>query len=275
MIDNGLNTKAVALASRLMCLQVELNDKSIEERQRYLTDEVERALRNIPNEDHNSFLDCLKKRFPSLSDVGVLYKTEFSYENLLEMVTQLSPELSESQKKALIAELDSDTAKRTETENERMASLLEVLLDSTTTIEKQMWTVLNELNNYTANNIIRIDQRCNMDTIKAYLKEESLTAKDVEANMMNLRRLFAALIFSINAFPDIFFNNFLTNYKPSVIENLVEKGSLFKAKEILLWEKYVEMSKELTDQERFKSNVLFSLGTSIEESTKRFSRDNE
>jgi hypothetical protein len=98
----GESIWAEGLAARLRLLQVDCADQPLAKRQEFLAEEIERALKSVPEEKRAVFLDVLAERFPAWGAASAAYAPAASQppttaptpDELVAQLARIVPELS-------------------------------------------------------------------------------------------------------------------------------------------------------------------------------------
>ena len=112
-------SRVAALANRLRLIQIDFADESHDARMGYLSEEVQRALGEVPPQERQAFLEALRERFPTWdANVEVVAQAErpAAWDEtsqrelndpsfLVSRLAELVPQLSEAQRQALIEHL--------------------------------------------------------------------------------------------------------------------------------------------------------------------------
>ena len=281
MFDSSILKDVNSLSLRLKVLQKDLADKSVHERKRIFQDEIHSAVKNIPPESYDTFMELLEKRFPSFKEspynktveVAAPAKTDFSTQELVSMLKKKLEGEEQATIDRVLAPLGVSSAKQEKVEsNDKDSELAAALIDCLKTIDKQLWTVLQDFSNYANNRSLRHDHRCDFEVLHAFRNTDKISNAELNGQLSKFRRLVATLIFTLENFPEIFYDSYMKPLEPAMIEKSAGKGGIFKAKEASMWEKYTYLAQSLLERNAFKVNVKTSIANSVNDSVKKLSK---
>ena len=270
-------------AAQLRFLQADCIDVAPEEREHYLDNEVRRALKDVVREKHPQYLEALATQFPIGEDAGTpspvrnggepAAPIELTPEELLAQMVKIAPLLPkrklqefglqlqkagylELQTTALADAPPEELLKRfpmdplAQIDLQRLYRLLIVLADFVLSLDQLGWNLWKTMSPRSA---VRRDMTFDGDLRKAgalYLSGDTeVSIGQITQIIDRLRQLVAGLMGSIGPAARSFSQRHIARYGPDAIKDLaaLEGGGMFSNAEQKNWRKYVQLSKDLSE----------------------------
>ncbi|MGI9014801.1 MAG: hypothetical protein ACR2GY_11220 [Phycisphaerales bacterium] len=285
----GNHQSPEALANRLRMIQLDFADEPAEQRQAFLTDELTRALREVPPDERNAYLDSLASHFPTwdggveVGDRSTLQSTvdraELSDASfLISRLIEISPTLSDRERQVIRDRLASaglaETAPMLDWRSDASAALgKELGVAATTGLDpsRALDTIdllvtclgrLEKLTHKTWQEIaprekLKEQGRLGRNLARFYSGDTDVSREQIAEDLERLRGLVASMIFAIKTAPREWAHRHLERYAPPAIEAAVaQEGVGFLGKrEVKCWEKYQELARDL-DQVVMTQEIL-------------------
>lgn len=264
---------ATNLGARLRALQASFADDPAEERQRYLAEELGRALQEVPLSERPARLHALAERFPVWDNSGAasrgMLAVEETPEELVRRLVAMGPQLSEEQRAALArelaaggfplapaqstslepiasGELPAELQKRLGLEPEqvldtaRVLRLIAALVECMVTLDYVAWNVWKKL---TPQSLVRRDPGATGDFRKLaasfLLGDPEVNNAQINQCVDKTRQLIAALLAAIGATGENFARQFLARFSPVTIRTEAEaEPGFFLGPEQKCWRRY-------------------------------------
>lgn len=266
---------ATTTAARLRMVQASFADDDAAQREAYLAEELEGALRDIPTARKPGYLRELQVRFSPPQEkhaepsVASRAAPEPSFPDLIDKLADLSPDdlaklkarmeeigviTSGAPAGALSADLLPDDAQKKfpcppdqVLDPERTVKLLAVLLEFMFSVDQLVWSLWKTLapNSVVRREIKSTDYR---QAIANYLTGDSeVSTSEVSQTADKTRQLTAALIAGIGATGETFARSYLSRFSPIVIKQAADdEPGLLSTPERKCWRKYVELFDEVS-----------------------------
>jgi hypothetical protein len=273
---------AAQTAAQLRLLQADCSDADAGEREQYLHDEISRALKDVVRERHPQHLEALAAQFPTGEGAGVEHPTaaagstasvELTPEELLAQMVKIAPLLPrrklqdfglqlqqagylELQTTALADAPPEELLKRfpidplARVDLQRLYRLTAALADFFLSLDQLGWNLWKAMSPRTQ---IRRDATFNGDLRQAgarYLAGDTeVSIGQINQIIERLRQLTAGLMGAIGPAARSFSQRHLARFGPDAIKDLatVEGGGMFSNAEQRNWRKYVQVSKDLSE----------------------------
>jgi hypothetical protein len=265
-------TLVKATANRLRLLQIDFAELSPEERMRYLSEEIGRALKTVVPQQRQEFLKGLSEHFPtwengreremqaqpvSAFDEAQLNDASF----LVERLSRLGPSLGETARRVVVDQLKSagfempvSTSLPTQAaealskklavsglDPARVLDLVALLYETITSLDQLVWQTWQAISAQSGLKRPAPLKR----TIGAFASgDQDVPRGQVSQDLDSLRKLTAALVSAIGQAGKQFAADHVSKFSPSEIQSLVElerKFGPFSNKEVYCWRKYVEL----------------------------------
>ncbi len=275
-----LSQQVAALANRLRAIQADLADQTSETRQEYMVDEMRRALADFAPSQRAEFLAQLGELFPTWEHNVVARDaaSETSSQAATQMDTQelqdpaflakrlcdLAPQLSASQREALIAMLSRAglaAAGGPDWPPEPLAKLgarlglddqepphaghtlelLQMLCEFSLSVEQIAWNMFKAM---VPNSNLKRSAPMQKLFSRFLVDDPDVPRGQVSQEIERLRKVNAALLSSVGHASRQFAQRYASKFSPAEIEASVRTGpkKIFSGFEISCWKKYTEMA---------------------------------
>lgn len=271
-------------AAQLRFLQADCTDVAPEEREHYLNSEIRRALKDVVREKHPQYLEALATQFPIGEGAGTPLPTrnggeapapaELTPEELLAQMVKIAPLLPkrklqefglqlqragylELQTTALADAPPEELLKRfpmdplAQIDLQRLYRLVIALADFVLSLDQLGWNLWKTMSPRSA---VRRDQTFDGDLRKAgarYLEGDTeVSIGQITQIIDRLRQLVAGLMGSIGPAARSFSQRHIARFGPDAIKDLAAAeggGGMFSNAEQKNWKKYVQLSKDLSE----------------------------
>ena len=265
---------ATGLAARLRLIQANFADDPPATRQSYISDEIERALKDVVPSKRPLYLGALSERFPAWQTVGStapepgappspgLPETpEALLGRLLETVPTLSPEVREDFVKRLrVAGLVSGPAAEFPIEippeyqkklglppgkalnPERAIKLLAAMSDLTLAMDQLVWALWKQI---APQSNVRKEGELGKLTGPYLVGDTEVSTQQLVQIIERTRKMIASLLGAIGRGSSNYARKHVAQFAPEVIEDLarIEKKA-WEGLESVSWKKYVQLAKE-------------------------------
>jgi hypothetical protein len=267
---------AASLSARLRMLQASFADDEPANREGFLIEELDRALKEIPAGKKRSYLGALGERFPIPSaetQPAAAEPSPESPESLVARVVELVPHLSPNLQAALTEklretgllpqpeqavvaapaeELPEELQNKLSMEpgrsldRARSLKLIAVMLDFLVTVDQLVWNVWKNLD---PNSVVHRDPGMGSDfrqSLGAYLSgDREVSTAQVNQAIDKTRQLTAGLLAAVGATGETFARQYLSRFSPANIKQLANTGPGFLVgSDQKCWRKYVELFEE-------------------------------
>ena len=266
---------AEEVAGRLRMLQTSFADDTPIAREEYLTEEIERSLREVASSRRGEFLDALARCFPAPERIGVnrtdaipapIAASNRTAEELAEDLIGQLPELTKERRAWLLERFRSSglveapeqgldlppglrgklgLSLEQTLDEERLTKLLAALLEIVATLDNLVWNLWKTIAPKSA--VQREAGDGLRRTIGRYLVGDREVAT-LQINQMfdKTRQLFASLLSAIGPTGETYARNHLETFAPEKIRATVETGGFLTNVEQKCWRRYVVLASELS-----------------------------
>jgi hypothetical protein len=265
---------AQEVAGRLRMLQTSFADDSPATRQEYLTEEIERSLKNVVDSRRAEYLDALAHRFPGPERVGIvpanpapapIEPVKRTVEEVAEELLGRVAELTEEGKTRLVERFRSlgliaaqDRALDLPPElrgklglnpdqildEERLSKLFAALLELVATLDSLIWNLWKTIAPKSA--VQRDPGDGFRRTIGRYLAgDREVATLQIKQMLEKTRQLLAGLLSAIGPTGESYARHHLETFAPEKIRATVETGGFLTNVEQKCWRRYVILAGEL------------------------------
>jgi hypothetical protein len=266
---------AEEVAGRLRMLQTSFADDAPIAREEYLTEEIERSLREVASSRRGEFLDALARCFPAPERIGVnrtdaipapIAASNRTAEELAEDLIGQLPELTKERRAWLLEKFRSSglveapeqgldlppglrgklgLSLEQTLDEERLTKLLAALLEMVATLDNLVWNLWKTIAPKSA--VQREAGDGLRRTIGRYLVGDREVAT-LQINQMfdKTRQLFASLLSAIGPTGETYARNHLETFAPEKIRATVETGGFLTNVEQKCWRRYIVLASELS-----------------------------
>jgi len=289
---------AKGLAARLRVLQASFADDNPSTRQGYITDEIDRALKQVPSNKRRAWLDALSEEFPAWqSGVEPIapaplpnQSPTLSPDELVARLIQAAATLPESTRAEFAAKLAAaglapkasspgaglgaielppelhkalGLAPGETVSPERATRIFAALADVSLALDRWVWTLWKELAGQKSN-IRRENDGTKL--LGQYLKgDEEVSGQQVVQAFDRTKKLNAGLLYGIGRAGASFAAKHLDQFGPEIILDLAKIERGFKALEVRAWNKYVELANEYSTQPVIEKRIQEAIVRAAEE----------
>jgi len=284
------------VASRLRLLQASLADENAANRQEYLGEEVERALREVAPAKRKGYLQVLQGEFPDWQIVPlpsgppstgsqiVEDSPELRLESLLSVVDQLDPEQKSQfaqrlQKAGLGVESESSEsglrlpeemhtklglAVEQSIQAERAAKLLSILLEQGLILDQLVWNLWKQLAPRSA---LRREGGNDLGAnAGVYLSGDGeMSIQQLAQTIGQGRTLTAGLLMAIGGVGRTYAKKHLERFAPEVIKDWAEMTKGWGGIEQKCWRKYLELANEYVTEPVIEKEIQDAIARYAEE----------
>lgn len=269
---------AMSFAQRLRYLQAGMAEEPAETREKHLADELDQALLSLPVGQRQSYLDALAEYFPTWEMATVSFSAEKAaahpqtIDELADGLVRLAPELSDEQRKALIARfaeaglvqekvrpIDGEGLAAvlerlrlppdSQIDPQRLGRLFAALVDVTLSLDQLVWNVWRTVAPVSTLRRDSLQTDLRSALARSVVGEGEYSASLVQQQLERTRQLVAALLASTETAGRDFGAFFQANFSPSAIREYVRgnmKTGIFDNPDAKAWDLYVERSVHLT-----------------------------
>jgi hypothetical protein len=256
----------------LRLLQIDFAELSSEERMRYLTEEVGRALKNVLPQQRQEFLKGLSEHFPTWDDgreretvaqpVSSFDETRLSDAGfLVERLAGLGPSLGETARRVVVDQLKAagfempvtnvlptQAAEALATklavkglDPARVLDMAGLLFETITSLDQLVWQTWHAIS---AQSEVKRPSPLKRTISEFATGDQDIPRGQVIQDLDSLRKLTAAIVSAIGQAGKKFATDHVSKFSPTEIQSLVElerKFGPFSNKEVYCWRKYVEL----------------------------------
>lgn len=270
---------ADALSARLRLLQASCADDTPENRQAYLFEEIDRALRAVPPSRKKAHLEALAARFPTwttnptgekeAAPAAAEESPEILFNRFLQTLPRLTPEQklqfqaklhaagwTEAPVGALPDDVHTELLQRLRLKPDqsidiaRLGRLSSALTELFITVDQFVWTVWKTI---APKSTLRRDASLGdlRQAFSRYLSgEQEITAAQITQQLDRTRQLTAGLLAAIGPSGRNYARRHMARYAPEAIRDAVRTeggSSLFSSVEAKCWKKYTDLAGELNE----------------------------
>jgi len=266
---------AEEVAGRLRMLQTSFADDAPIARAEYLTEEIERSLKEVAASRRGEFLDALACCFPLPERMGVsgpdaipapIAATSRTAEELAEDLVDRLPELTKESRAWLVERfrllglvaapdpgLDLPPGLRGKLglsleqtlDEERLTKLLAALLEMVATLDNVVWSLWKTMAPKSA--VQREAGDGLRRTVGRYVAgDREVATLQINQMLDKTRQLFASLLSAIGPTGETFARHHLETFAPEKIRATVETGGFLTNLEQKCWRRYVVLASELS-----------------------------
>ncbi len=276
---------ASTVAARLRLIQANFADEDPASRRSYLTEEIERNLKNVPPSKHAVYLDALAERFPGWDGLSAALSPETNagavapaqtpealLERLLEMASGLGAEkklefarrlqqagLSLPQENPLAAAVPAELQKKLglapdqPLNPERTVKLLAGLLELVVGLDQLVWNLWRQLARQP-----KFQREADFAKLAGpyLIGDPEVSTQVVAQPLEKTRRLIASLLGAVGRAGPTYAKNHAAQFAPEVIENWARLEKKWnETLEYASWRKYREHYKEHGDQAAIEHEI--------------------
>jgi hypothetical protein len=265
---------AEEVADRLRMLQTSFADDAPVAREEYLTEEIERSLKEVVGSRRGEFLEALARCFPGPERMGVshpdpipalLAASSRSAEELAEELIDRLPELTKESRAWLVERfrsvglvgapqegLDLPPGLRGKLglsleqalDAERLTKLLAALLEMVATLDNLVWILWKTIAPKSA--VQREMGEGLRRTVGRYVAgDREVATLQINQMLDKTRQLFAGLLSAIGPTGETYARKHLETFAPEKIRATVETGGFLTNVEQKCWRRYVVLASEL------------------------------
>lgn len=263
---------AGGLAARLRLLQANFADDSSADRQNYLIEEIEGALKSVSPTKKKLYLDCLSERFPAWQGLRSTAKSDVQVgaaplapEELVRRLVELAPTLSPEARRAFALELQPVGLSIKESADvfldlppdlqkklglaagkplqlERAVKLLAITTELTLALDQLVWRLWKEL---AAKSVIRRDGEFNRLAGPFLAGDADVSPPQLAQLVERTRRLISAMLNAVGKAGPDYAKEYMRHMSPDSIEEWGTMEKTWKeSKEAACWRKYLQQAKE-------------------------------
>ncbi|MBV8216543.1 MAG: hypothetical protein JOZ08_25275 [Verrucomicrobia bacterium] len=265
---------AEEVAGRLRMLQTSFADDAPKARQEYLTEEIERSLKEVAGSRRGEFLDALVRCFPGPERVAISGPDAIpasstanskSADELAEDLIVRLPELTKERRARLVERfrsvglvaapdrcLDLPAGLRGKLglsleqtlDEERLAKLLAALLEMVTTLDGLVWSLWRMI---APKSVVQREAGDGLRrTVGRYVAgDREVATPQINQMLDKTRQLFASLLSAIGPTGETYARKHLETFAPEKIRATVETGGFLTNVEQKCWRRYVVLTSEL------------------------------
>jgi hypothetical protein len=266
---------AEEVAGRLRMLQTSFADDVPIAREEYLTEEIERSLREVASSRRGEFLDALARCFPAAERIGVsktdvipapIAASNRTAEEVAEDLIDRLPELTKESRAWLLERfrsgglveapeqrLDLPPGLRGKLglsleqtlDEERLTKLLAALLEMVATLDNLVWNLWKTIAPKSA--VQREAGEGLRRTVGRYVAgDREVATLQINQMLDKTRQLFASLLSAIGPTGETYARNHLETFAPEKIRATVETGGFLTNVDQKCWRRYVVLASELS-----------------------------
>jgi hypothetical protein len=266
---------AEEVAGRLRMLQTSFADDAPIAREEYLTEEIERSLREVASSRRGEFLAALARCFPAAERIGVsktdvipapIAASNRTAEEVAEDLIDRLPELTKESRAWLLERfrsgglveapeqrLDLPPGLRGKLglsleqtlDEERLTKLLAALLEMVATLDNLVWNLWKTIAPKSA--VQREAGEGLRRTVGRYVAgDREVATLQINQMLDKTRQLFASLLSAIGPTGETYARNHLETFAPEKIRATVETGGFLTNVDQKCWRRYVVLASELS-----------------------------
>jgi len=283
---------ASGLASRLRLIQANFADDPSSVRQGYVTEEIERAIKDVSPTRRKAYLDSLAERFPAWegarsapqSDLQVgaaLLTPEEMVAGLIELAPTLSPEarasfagqlqaagLSVKESANAFLELPPDLQKKLglpagkPLQLERAVKLLTITTDLALALDQLSWALWKQLAPKSA---IRKESEFNRLAGSYLAGDAEVSTAQLSQPVERTRRLIAGLLGAVGRAGATYAKKYVGRLSPEVIEDWAKMEKKWNESiEAACWRKFVQQAKEHASEPAIEHEIQEAIAKAAE-----------
>jgi hypothetical protein len=266
---------AEEVAGRLRMLQTSFGDDVPSAREEYLTEEIERSLKEVAGSRRGEFLDALARCFPGPERIAFIRPdalpapiaaSSTTAEELAEDLIGRLPELTKESRAWLVQRfrsvgligapewrLDIPPGLRGKLglsleqtlDEERLTKLLAALLEMAATLDNLVWSLWKTI---APKSVVQREAGDGFRrTVGRYVAgDREVATLQISQMLDKTRQLFASLLSAIGPTGETYARKHLETFAPEKIRTAVETGSFLTNVEQKCWRRYVVLASELS-----------------------------
>jgi hypothetical protein len=283
---------ASGLASRLRLIQANFADDPSSVRQGYITEEIERALKDISPTKRSTYLDCLAERFPAWEGVRSAARSDvqvgaapLTAEELVSRLVQLAPTLSPEARTAFAGQLQAAGLSIKESANaflelppdlqkklglppgkplqlERAVKLLVITTELVLTLDQLAWALWKQV---APKSTIRKEAELNR-LAGAYLAGDAeVSTAQLTQPAEKTRRLIAGLLGAVGRAGSAYAKKYISLLSPEQIEDWGKMEKKWnESVEAACWKKFVQQAKEHASEPAIEHEIQEAIAKAAE-----------
>lgn len=283
---------ASGLAARLRLIQANFADDPASVRQRYLTEEIERALKAVSPTRRKLHLDTLAERFPAWEGVRSTANSDVKAgsaplrpEELVANLVQLAPTLSPEARAAFASQLQTAGLSVKESANEflelppelqkklglpagkplqleRAVKLLAITTDLALVLEQLAWALWKQLAPKSA---IRKETELSRLAGSYLAGDAEVSTAQLSQPVEKTRRLIAGLLGAVGRAGSSYARKYVTRLSPEVIEDWAKMEKKWnETLEMACWRKFVQQAREHASEPAIEHEIQEAICKSAE-----------
>jgi hypothetical protein len=294
-MDSYLSEEALwanGLAARLKLIQANFADDPAADRQGYITEEIERALKPVSPTRRKLFLDCLADRFPAWEGLRSTAESDVKAgpapirpEELVANLVQLAPTLSPESRAAFATQLQAAGLSVKESADaflelppelqkklglaagkklqlERAVKLLALTAELALVLEQLAWALWKQL---APKSTIRKETELAKLAGSYLAGDADVSTAQLAQPVEKTRRLIAGLLGAVGRAGSSYAKKYVTRLSPEVIEDWAKMEKKWnESLESACWRKFVQQAKEHASEPAIENEIQEAISKSAE-----------
>jgi len=283
---------ASGLAARLRLIQANFADDPANVRQGYLTEEIERAVKQVSPTRRKAYLECLAERFPAWEGVRSTAQSDMKVgaavmtpEELVAGLVELAPTLSAETRASFAAQLQAVGLSVKESADaflelppeiekklglppgkrlhlERTVKLLAITAELALALDQLAWALWKQL---APKSSIRKENDLSRLSGSYLAGDGEVSTAQLSQLVEKTRRLIAGLLGAVGRAGSSYAKRYVTRLSPEVIEDWARMEKKWnESVEAACWRKFVQQAKEYACEPAIENEIQEAIAKSAE-----------
>ncbi|MEO8427409.1 MAG: hypothetical protein ABI651_09885 [Verrucomicrobiota bacterium] len=283
---------ASGLASRLRLILANFADDPAPVRQRYITEEIEQALKPVSPTRRKIYLDSLVERFPAWEGVRSAARSDVNVggapltaEELVARLVELAPALSPEARTAFAGQLQTAGLSIKESANaflelppelqkklglpagkplqlERAVKLLVITADLALALDQLAWALWKQL---APKSTIRKESELNRLAGSYLAGDAEVSTAQLTQTIEKTRRLIAGLLGAVGRAGSAYAKKYVTRLSPEVIEDWAKMEKKWnETVEAACWRKFLQQAQEHASEPAIEHEIQEAIAKAAE-----------